>query len=102
MVDLIDKRGLVLMLHEIHSILGRHGSLLVYSDSKVTVRMMSSFKILLIDTLVHALQLVVRFSRNEVSITISSSLLILVGTVHKTIVGLSLGGILGKFVDALG
>ena len=59
MVDLIDERGLVLMLHEIHSILGRHGSLLVYSDSKVTVRMVSSFQILLIDTLVHALQLIV-------------------------------------------
>ena len=90
MIDLIDKRGLVLVLHEIHSILGSHRSLFVYSDSEVPVWMVSSFEVLLVNALVHSLQLVVRFARYEISVTISSSLLMLVGTVHKTIVRLSL------------
>ena len=100
-IDLIDKRGLVLMLHEIHSVLGSHGSLFVYSDSKVPVGMRGSFEVLLVNALVHSLELVVWFARYEISITIPSSLLVLVGAVHKTIMGLSLRGVLGKLVDAL-
>jgi hypothetical protein len=61
-VDLIDKRGLVLMLHEVHGVLGCHWPLLVYSDAEVPILMWCSFKILLVDALVHALQLVVRFA----------------------------------------
>ena len=89
------------MLDQAHSIFGGHWSFFIYSNAKVTIVLIRSIKVLLIYPLVHTLQLIVRFTRNQVPVSVSPCMLSLISIIEKSILWLSLRWVLRQFIYTL-